>query len=91
MYFNALIYFIQYSGTNDLCVLEPKLGVRPNPNCVPLEKVFYLQYQWMAFLVASLAILYYLPYVMYCKVSNYTLLYKKLTVRNRVLKSPDSI
>ena len=58
-----------HPGTSDLCILEPKLDVKPNPNCVPLEKIFYLQYQWMAFFVGALAVVYYLPYVMYCKVN----------------------
>lgn len=51
------------SGTEDLCTTSPKLSARPNPNCRPMTKTFYLQYQWMPFLVAALAILYYLPYV----------------------------
>ena len=43
------------NGTTHLCMMEPKLGVKPNPNCVPMEKTFYLQYQWMSFFVAALA------------------------------------
>merc|ERR1719354_260574 len=37
-----------------------------NPSsCQPLEKIFYLQYQYFPFYVASLALLYYLPYVVF--------------------------
>ncbi|XP_057310138.1 innexin inx2-like [Hydractinia symbiolongicarpus] len=34
-----------------------------NPYCRPMTKTFYLQYQWMPFFVASLSILFYLPYI----------------------------
>ena len=65
------------NGTTDLCELQPKLGVKPISNCVPMEKTFFLQYQWMAFFVSSLAILYYLPYIMYCKVNDDLIRLKK--------------
>lgn len=49
--------------TEDLCITEPKLGAESNPNCIPMTKTFFLQYQYMPFLIAALAILYYAPYV----------------------------
>merc|ERR1712168_1619708 len=58
------------NGTEDLCTVQPNLHEKPNENCIPLQKTFYLQYQWMAFFVASLAIIYYLPYVLFCKVND---------------------
>ena len=33
--------------------------------CIPLSKTFYLQYQWFPFYMAALALLYYLPYILY--------------------------
>ena len=56
-------------GTDQLCDLNPKLGEEPSENCIPMEKTFFLQYQYMAFLVASFTIIYYLPYIVYCKVN----------------------
>ena len=50
--------------------MSPRLNAKPNPNCIPMEKTFYLQYQWMAFFIAALAVIYYLPYVMFCKVND---------------------
>ena len=38
-------------------------------NCDPLEKTYYLQYQWFPLGVAALAFLYYLPYLLYCVVN----------------------
>jgi len=33
--------------------------------CVPMKKQFYLQYQYMPFLIASFAFLYYVPYMLF--------------------------
>jgi len=52
-----------FRGTEDLCVTEPQLGTEPSESCVPMTKTFFLQYQYMPFLVAAMAILYYAPYV----------------------------
>jgi len=35
------------------------------PNCVPLTKTFYLQYQWFPFYIAAIGFLYYLPYLLF--------------------------
>lgn len=37
--------------------------------CEPLEKTFYLQYQWFPLGVVGLAFVFYLPYVLYCVVN----------------------
>ena len=36
-----------------------------NPHCKEMSKTFYLQYQWMPFLVASLALMQYFPYFVF--------------------------
>ena len=64
------------NGTQELCSLYPKLSEPANPHCEPMTKTFYLQYQWMAFFMASLTILYFLPYKMYCKVNQDLILLK---------------
>ena len=33
--------------------------------CIPMKKQFYLQYQYMPFLIASFAFLYYGPYMLF--------------------------
>lgn len=50
-------------GTSELCNLRPKLGQKRNEKCIEMTKRFFLQYQYMPFFVAALAILYYLPYI----------------------------
>lgn len=37
---------------------------RVKPNYIPMEKIYYLQYQWFPFFIASLMILYFLSYTM---------------------------
>ena len=44
---------------NDICT------VGQQDNCQPIEKTFYLQYQWFPFYVASLALLFYLPHFLF--------------------------
>ena len=34
-------------------------------NCRPMEKTFYLQYQWFPFYVAAIGFLFYLPYILF--------------------------
>lgn len=38
---------------------------RRNEKCRPMEKTFYLQYQYMTFIMAALAVLYYAPYAFF--------------------------
>ncbi|XP_066929230.1 innexin inx3-like [Clytia hemisphaerica] len=47
-----------------LCPTITKYGTL-DPNCRPMRKEFYLQYQWYPFFVGSLALLYYIPYLVY--------------------------
>lgn len=55
-------YYPDYNqdGNTVFCKLE-----ETNPNCVPMKKTFYLQYQWFPFYMALLSLLYYFPYVFY--------------------------
>ena len=39
--------------------------VGEDKNCTPLEKTFYLQYQWFPFYVAAIGFLFYLPYILF--------------------------
>ena len=43
-----------------------------NEDCTPLTKTFFLQYQWYPFFLASLAFLFYLPYMAFTLASNDT-------------------
>lgn len=54
--------FLKGSETNALCQLQPKLQDK-REDCEPMNKTFYLQYQYFPFLVATFAILFYLPYI----------------------------
>ena len=52
-------------GTRDLCHMTPKLDSPPSPNCKQMTKTFYLQYQWLPFLIGGLALLYFIPYLVF--------------------------
>nr|CRX73271.1 Innexin 3 [Hydra vulgaris] len=53
-----------------LCPTESKLSTLAGVDCVPMKKTFYLQYQWMPFYLATLAVLYYFPYFFYKTVNS---------------------
>jgi len=48
----------------ELCQTYTRQGIR-NPGCRAFKKQYYLQYQWMPFYIASLSLMYYLPYVFF--------------------------
>lgn len=48
----------------DLCETMTRQGMS-NPDCKPMTKRYYLQFQWMPFYIASLALLFYMPYVLF--------------------------
>lgn len=53
-----------------LCRTVDQFGkVMPKEECMPMNKTFYLQYQYMPFYVAALTIVYYLPYIFYTQVN----------------------
>jgi len=60
-----------------------------NTGCEPMTKIFYLQYQWMPFYVASLAILYYMPYIVF-RIVNTDLVGLKTSLKS-VTCDPDQI
>ena len=39
--------------------------VGQDKDCTPMEKTFYLQYQWFPFYVAAIGFLFYLPYILF--------------------------
>ena len=41
------------------------IGDDSDKGCEPLKKTFYLQYQWFPFYMGAIALLYYLPYVVF--------------------------
>lgn len=43
----------------------PCLVGRHGPECQPMTKTFYLQYQWFPFYIATIGFLYYLPYLLF--------------------------
>ena len=47
-------------STDDLCTVGTN-----SPDCMPLTKTFYLQYQWFPFYIATIGFLYYLPYILF--------------------------
>ena len=47
-----------------LCPTITNYGIR-DLTCEPMRKEYYLQYQWYPFFVGSLALLYYIPYLVY--------------------------
>ena len=59
---------IEYDGFNymtyELCQVKDDI-FGENEYCRPMTKLYYLQYQWMPFYIGSLAVLYYLPYIMF--------------------------
>jgi len=52
------------TSDGSLCSTVTKYGI-DDPSCAPMKKEFYLQYQWYPFFVGSLALLYYIPYLVY--------------------------
>ena len=53
-----------------LCNTKDKALINnPRVKCEPMEKTFFLQYQYMTFVMAALALLYYAPYSVYRLIS----------------------
>jgi len=42
---------------------------KKNTECKPLQKTFFLQYQWFPIAIAAFGFLYYLPYLLFCLVN----------------------
>lgn len=60
-------YKIDFDGidmqTQQLCNTKDVKFFRPE--CRPMTRVYYLQYQWFPFYIGALGVLYYLPYIMF--------------------------
>lgn len=58
---------VDYDGINritgSLCQTKDLNGY--HENCITMTRMFYLHYQWMPFYIASLAVLFYIPYIFF--------------------------
>ena len=82
---------IEFNGINELnklCSTHDKNRQRV-PGCEPMTKLYYLHYQWLPFYVASLAILFYLPYILF-RIVNTDLVSLKAAMKNGTHK-PEQI
>jgi len=59
-----------------LCGMKDRAR-QANEKCDPMEKTFYLQYQWFPLFVACLAFLYYCPYILFRNVNSDLISLKK--------------
>ena len=73
------------SVDGSLCSTVTKYGI-DDLNCTPMRKEFYLQYQWYPFFVGSLALLYYLPYLVYRFVDKDIICLRELIERGQYSK-----
>jgi len=63
-------------GNGKLCGTKDR-SRNANEKCTPMEKTFYLQYQWFPLFVACLAFLYYSPYILFKNVNSDMISLKK--------------
>lgn len=59
---------LDYTGkypSGKLCIKDSPRPKKDNEDCQRLNKKFFLQYQYMPFLTAVFALIYYLPYIMF--------------------------
>ena len=73
-----------------LCHTKTKMRGHVIQNCKSLTKTYYLQYQWMPFFVATLCVLYYLPYLLFRSV-NPDLISLKDTLKGGEAKAQDIV
>lgn len=52
-------------------------AVEGDPECQPMEKLFFLQYQWFPFYMAFVALFYYFPYILFNFVNTDLVSFKK--------------
>jgi len=64
----------------ELCQSYTRQGLR-NVGCRALTRRYYLQYQWMPFYIASLSIMFYMPYVMF-RIINTDIISLRSSLRN---------
>ncbi|XP_065674591.1 innexin inx3 isoform X1 [Hydra vulgaris] len=58
-----------------LCFVRDIYG--RDPECMPMTKIFYLQYQWLPFYIGTISLLYYMPYIFYSIVNTDIISLKK--------------
>ena len=51
-------------ASGDLCSQVSKYG-KPDKTCEPFERLYFLQYQWFTFFLATLGLMFYLPYLIF--------------------------
>lgn len=56
---------------------------RQNEKCTPMQKTFYLQFQWMPFFISSLALLHYFPYLIF-RIVNTDIISLKATLKGEI-------
>jgi len=68
----SLVMDGQSSVNGDICSTKPRDGLytsnrrkKKKSNCVPMKKRYMRQYQWMPFFIASMSLLFYMPYIIY--------------------------
>ena len=54
---------LQYDGTRDSAFC--RMDTTTDDGCTPLKKVFYKQHQYFPFYMGFIALLFYMPYVMF--------------------------
>lgn len=58
---------VDYDGinryTNELCLTKNLFG--EENDCYPMTRIYYLHYQWMPVYIVSLAMFFYLPYILF--------------------------
>ena len=73
---------VDYDGisklTNELC--HTKDVFEEDEDCVPMARIYYLQYQWMPVYMASLGMFFYLPYVVF-RIANADLISLKKEIK----------
>ena len=82
---------MDYDGINSLgqlCSTENR-ALDKVPGCKPMTKLYYLQYQYMPFFMAALALTFYIPYLVF-RVSNNDLISLKDTMKGENV-DPDDI
>ena len=55
----------RFESNGKFCVSSTTRANQEDPDCIPMTKTFFIQYQYMPFFIAALGLLYYLPYIVF--------------------------
>ncbi|XP_057315380.1 innexin inx3-like [Hydractinia symbiolongicarpus] len=69
-----------WNTTGSLCSTESTMTYM-RAACVPMQKHFFTQYQWMPFFVSSLSLVFYIPYLLF-RVANTDMISLRLNLKN---------